>query len=341
MNLNDVAKRAKVSPATVSRVLNNTAGVKSSTRQRVMKAVGELNYQPNLHARTLASGTNRTLGMIVSNLGNQYFFDIFRAVDTAAQREGFEVLVVNTDYSPQHLTASIDLMTGYRVAGLAVIVSEMNIALVEKLSEIKVPVVVSGVEMPDHNLTNIRVNCRRGMERLLEYLQSLGHRRTAFIGHHSQLESIDERRQAFLETAERRSPHLETVVFIDSDSMPGGQQAARDLLASGFNPTAIICVNDVMAVGVLKELRDRGVRVPEDISVTGFDNIGLTEFVSPSLTTVHIPRERIGQLVFENLMGDRDATRDIMIDTDLVLRESTGPAKQGARASKGSIRPKR
>lgn len=334
MNLNDVAKRARVSPATVSRVLNNTAGVKSSTRQRVMKVVGELNYQPNLHARTLARGTNRTIGMIVSNLGNQYFFDIFRTVDQAAQRAGFEVLLVNTDYSPEHLMTNIDLMTGYRVAGLAVIVSEMDAALVEKLCEIKVPVVISGGVVPDSRLTNIRVNCRKGMERLLEYLQGLGHRRTAFIGHHSQLESIDERRRAFLETAERRSPHIETVVFTDSDSMTGGQQAVRDLLASGFDPTAIICVNDVMAIGVLKELRDQGVRVPGDISVTGFDNIGLTEFVSPSLTTVHIPRERIGRLVFENLVRDREhqpAPRDIVIDTDLVLRESTGPVKQGAR----------
>jgi LacI family transcriptional regulator len=328
MKLSDVAKKARVSAATVSRVLNEGAGVRESTRLRVLKAVAELNYRPNLHARSLAArGANRTLGMVVSNLGNPYFYDIYRAVEESARRDGYEILLADTGYLPEQLAASLDSMLGQRVAGLAVIVSEMGRAVVERLAAAGVPVVVSGVETPGHAITNIRVNCRRGMERLLEYLQSLGHRRMAFVGHHSQLESIDERKKAFLDTAKRRARHVETLVFTDSDSFAGGRQAARDLLASGFEPTAVICVNDQMAVGVLKEFSEQGRRVPRDVSVTGFDNTGLAEYAAPALTTVHIPRQRIGEAIYKHLVGGEEfpAGRDLVIDTELVLRESTGP----------------
>src|SRR5437868_3552415 len=126
MNLEEVAKRARVSTSTVSRVLNNIDVVKSSTRARVMKAISDLKYQPNLHARTLAEGRSRTLGMIVSNMENPFFFDIFRVVEAEAHSHGYEVVVAHTDYRSEQLVASVRLMIGRRVAGLAAIVSEME-----------------------------------------------------------------------------------------------------------------------------------------------------------------------------------------------------------------------
>lgn len=135
-----------------------------------------------------------------------------------------------------------------------------------------------------------------------------------------------------METVGRFSPTVQAQVVGGSDGLEGGRQAARELLATGFGPTAIICVNDIMAVGVMRELREQGIRVPEDISVTGFDNIKLAEFCSPTLTTVHIPRENIGRTIFEILAvqktADRLAGREILIDPELVIRESTGIARQ-------------
>jgi len=130
MNLEVVAKRAKVSTATVSRVLNNVGPVKNSTRTRVLKAVEELKYHPNLHARSLAGGQNRTIGMIVSNMENPFFFDIYKAAERDARHNGFEMVIANTDYRADHLVNSIRLMIGRRVAGLAVIVSEMDSDLI-------------------------------------------------------------------------------------------------------------------------------------------------------------------------------------------------------------------
>jgi DNA-binding LacI/PurR family transcriptional regulator len=154
----------------------------------------------------------------------------------------------------------------------------------------------------------------------------------AFLGHHSTLGPISERRKTFLETVARFSPNAEGQIVAAADGLEGGRQAARELLSSGFQPTAILCVNDFMAVGVLRHLRDQGIRVPEDVSVTGFDNIKLAEFCSPALTTVHIPRERIGQTIFGNLVPDQASDRlsgqEILIDPELVVRESTGVVRQ-------------
>src|SRR5216683_4211891 len=187
MNLEKVARRAKVSTATVSRVLNNASVVKSSTRARVMKAIAELKYHPNLHARNLAGGKSRTIGVIASNMENPFFFDIYKTVESDAHAAGYEVVVANTDYRSEQLVASIRLMIGRRVAGLAAIVSEMEPALIDELNDSGIPVVFYDVGAPRKNITNIRVNYRRGIDKVVDYLHSVGHQRLGFIGHHSML----------------------------------------------------------------------------------------------------------------------------------------------------------
>jgi DNA-binding LacI/PurR family transcriptional regulator len=329
MNLEQVARRAKVSTATVSRVLNNTSIVKSSTRARVERAIEELKYHPNLHARNLAGGKSRSLGVIASNMENPFFFDIYKTIESDAHAQGYEVLVANTDYRSEQLVASIRLMIGRRVAGLAVIVSEMEPALIKELAESRIPVVFYDVGQTRQNITNIRVNYRRGIEKVIDYLGSLGHRRLGFVGHHALLGPINERMKAVLD-AVALNPALEVKSTADVDNLEGGRQAMRSLLESGYRPTAVISVNDVMAVGVLRELRERGIRVPQEISVTGFDNVKLSEFCYPALTTVHIPRERIGHIVCERLIPPLNrpvaAESEIVIDPEFVVRESTGPA---------------
>jgi LacI family transcriptional regulator, galactose operon repressor len=331
MSLEEVAKRAKVSAATVSRVLNNLDVVKGSTRARVIKAVAELHYHPNLHARTLAGGRSRTLGIVVSNMENPFFFDVFKSLESNALAVGYEVVAANTDYQPERLLSSIRLMIGRRLAGLAVIVSEMDAELQDLLASQDMPVVFYDVGVPGKRVTNIRVQYRKGIEKVVQYLHNLGHTRMAFIGHHAKLAPLDERRTAFLETVGKYSPHLQATTEADADGPEGGRQATRQLLASGFRPTAIICVNDFTAIGVLRELRESGFRVPGDISVTGFDNIKLSEFCYPALTTVHIPRERIGRTVFDGLLLDQEiqqGAREVVIDPELVVRDSTGVAPE-------------
>lgn len=295
-----------------------------------MRAAEELKYHPNLHARSLARGQSRTLGIILSNMENPFFFDIFRVLESCARARNYESVVANTGYRSEQLVASVRLMIGLRVAGIAAIVSEMDQDLIHTITDSRIPCVFYDVGKPSRNITNVRVDYRKGIEKTVGYLHELGHSRIAFIGHHASLGPINERRSAFQDAVARFAPSAEIHCIDASDGLQGGRQAARDLVSSGFNPSAIVCVNDFMAVGVLRELREQGIRVPADISVTGFDNIALSEFCSPPLTTVHIPRDVIGRTIFEWLVPDakrpRPKGREIVIDPELVVRESAGPA---------------
>jgi len=329
MTLAEVAKRAQVSTATVSRVLNNPSLVREATRQRVLKAAQELKYHPNLHAQTLAGGRSKTIGMIVSNIENPFFLDIFCSLEGTAAENGYEVVVQNTDYRPSRLVACVRSMLGHRLAGLAVIVSEMDPDVIQELTEQDLRIVFYDVGKPARNITKIRVRYGKGMRRTVEYLYSVGHRRMAFVGHHGTLGPLHERRRTFLRTL-AQFPDVEHATASNLDSPAGGRLAARQLLSSGFEPTAVICVNDYMAIGVMRELRDQGFQIPRDVSVTGFDNIELSAFVHPALTTANIPRHRIGEMAFEALVPtDRPGLkqgREILIEPELVLRESSGPA---------------
>jgi DNA-binding LacI/PurR family transcriptional regulator len=329
MTLDQVAKHAGVSTATVSRVLNNAASVRTATRKRVLEAVRELRYYPNIHAQALAGARSRTIGMIVSNLKNPYFLDIFGSLEAIADRNGYEVVVESTGYSTERLVSSVHSMLGRSLLGLSVIVSEMDDSLIEELTQGSLPVVFHDVGRATPNAIHITVDWEKPMQRTVEYLHSLGHRKMAFIGHNESLASLHARRTAFLTTMDTYSKDVEFATEADVDGPEGGRQATRRLLASGFRPTAILCVNDFMALGVLRELNERRIRVPEEISVTGFDNINLSEFTNPPLTTVNIPRERIGRLVFEALVPQSDhaaMNREIVVHADLVIRDSTGAA---------------
>jgi DNA-binding LacI/PurR family transcriptional regulator len=333
MKLEQVARRARVSTATVSRVLNEKARVKEATRVRVLKAIEELNYHPNLHARSLAGGQSRSLGVIVSNIENPFFLDIYKAVELGAHTAGFDAILANTDYRSERLVTSVRLMLGRRVAGLAAIVSEMDAALIQELTNQRIPVVFYDVGSPRRNITNIRVDYRRGMEKLTSYLYNLGHRRLGYVGHHLSLGPIHERLQV-VRDAVARYADVEVASASDADTLEGGRRATRSLLERSPHVTAIVCVNDVMAVGALRELRAQGRRVPDDVSVTGFDNVTLSQFCSPALTSVHIPRDQIGQTICDCLLP-REHTptdREFLIDPELVLRDSTAPPSKAASA---------
>ncbi len=316
---------------TVSRVLNGDENVRTATRSRVQRVIEELKYYPNLHARSLAGGKSKTLGMIVSNLDNPFFLDVYRRFENLALHQGFETVVAASHYDPVRLSAILRSMIGRRVAGIAAIVSETPPELISDFTGFGIPVVVYDFAQSGKRVTNIRSNYEHGMRQVVEYLFSLGHRRMAFIAYPIPLGPTEERRKTFLDTMARLGAEAR-VISTQTDGYAGGREAARELLESGFRVTAILCVNDITAVGVLKELNEREIPVPQQISVTGFDNIQLAQFTIPSLTTVNIPRDRIAELSFENLVAARPsgskAARDFLLEPELILRCSSGRPRE-------------
>ena len=184
------------------------------------------------------------------------------------------------------------------------------------------------------------------MRRIIEYLHELGHRRMAFIGHHTTLAPLNDRKATFLDLAAAYASRVKVMTVASVDAPAGGQNAAREILTSGFRPTAIVCVNDFMALGVLRELAAQGIAVPGDVSVTGFDNIRLAGFVSPALTTAHIPREEIGHRIAQALIpgpdGRYEGGREVLIEAALIVRESTARAsRRGGRRAPSARRRRR
>lgn len=332
MTLARVASKAGVSAATVSRVLSGSATVSAPVRDRVLSVVRQLNYQPNVHAQALAGGRSRTLGMIVSNIENPFFLGIFVSLERLAAQRGYEVVVENTDYRRERLVNSIRSMLQRRVEGLAVIVSEMDASLIDELAAQDVPAVFYDVGKPARNITNIRVRYDRGTLRTAEYLYSLGHRAFGFIGHHSSLGPLQERRRTFIEVMRSLGERVRYETASGPDSPGGGRAALAELLDGTLRPTAILCANDYMAVGVLRELYNRGLSVPGDVSVAGFDNVHFAEYLCPALTTVRIPQRQIGQLAFEALLLNTPGRpSEIVIEPELIVRESTGSAPRRRR----------
>jgi len=215
---------------------------------------------------------------------------------------------------------------GRRVAGLAIAVSEtLPKELLASVAS-RVPTVCFNTGEGDEDIARIHLNARKGIRKLVEHLYSLGHRRMAYIGYQRSLKTTEERLEAFLNHANRLGiEHMEIGVE-EQDSWEGGRDAVRELVKRGFNASAVVCVNDITAFGVLRELCNSNISVPGDVSVTGFDNIAISEFSCPSLTTVHIPREHVARMMLKMLTSNNDALmlKEYMVDPEIVIRESTG-----------------
>lgn len=327
MRIEEVAKLAQVSTATVSRVLNNEPIVKDATRERVMKVVEELNFHPNMMARSLAGGRNRNIGLIVSDIQNPFFLDIYKSLEKEARAQGYEVIVANTHNCRDQLASSLRLMAGQRVAGLAAIISEMEPSLVDELRAYGIPVVLYDVTAQRRNISNVRVNYKEGMEHLAACLYRLGHRRWALAGNQGAPMQTMARVEAALHAV---SGYPDVTIRTESgaDTLEGGRQAASALFSSGPPFTALLCMSDLMALGALREIRERGMRIPHDISVTGFDDIELAQYSCPPLTSVRVPREQIGQRIWEVLdpSSRMQVENRIFVVPELVVRGSIGPA---------------
>jgi len=333
MTLREVAKLAGVSIATASRVMNTPEMVREPTRTRVAEAAKTLKYQPNRHAQSLVGGVTRVLGVIVSNVANPFFADILQALERRATEHDYELVLESTDYRPARLDAALNRMLNRGLAGVAVAASESDASVVARLAASGRPTaILDDAGGRDDGVTRIALRYDQSMRRAVEYLHSLGHRRMGFVSHHASLDPLRERGSSF-ETTVRGFSGVEFATAAGTDSPSGGRQALRSMLDSGFRPTAVLAVNDFMAVGALRELRDSGFEVPRDVSLIGFDNIELAEYLSPALTTINIPRRQIGEIIFDALTrapkkGDPFGRR-IQLDPELVLRDSTAPAFTG------------
>jgi LacI family transcriptional regulator len=332
VSIQDVAKRAGVSIATVSRVLSGSAAVRPATVEKVKCAIAELNYVPNSSARSLSSGKGGLFGVIISDITNPFFPDLIHTFDEFAVQYNRQAIFSNTNYSPRRAELCIRNMLERNVEGLAVMTSEMSPHLLDQVRTRGIPVVCLDYDLPECNIGNILVNYSQGIHQALDHLTLLGHKRIGFIAGPGHLASALRRRDAFLESLAEKSVHFEPRWIAGSNHrVDGGYNAMRRILTEQVRPTAILASNDLTAIGAISAIHDAGLQVPRDISVVGFDDIDMSANFVPPLTTVRLSRREIASAAFFYLYAashaDTPLTTEHRIDTQLVIRRSAaGPA---------------
>ena len=331
MDILEVARRSGVSTATVSRVLNSSNKVREETAERVRKAIRELQYRPNTSARSLRSGRSNLFGLLVSDIRNPFFPDLIEHFEYLAGQHGIDVTFVNTGYSEERFDNGVRRLLERGVDGIAILTSEVSKAAVTMIKEAGTPVVFLNQPGVKSQFQNIVVDYVNAFRDAIEHLRMLGHQRIGFVAGPPNLSSAVRRRDAFLSALDQCRLKLDTDCLFEGDhKLTGGRYAAERIFAMTKPPTAVICSNDMTAVGVLQVARLQGRNIPEELSLVGFDDLLLTEVVLPALTTLHLSRREIATRSFFALQAMRDRTaapQMSVIVPHLVIRNSTAPLK--------------
>jgi DNA-binding LacI/PurR family transcriptional regulator len=330
MNIKQVAAQAGVSASTVSRTINRPQKVDAETAERVWRAIRLSNYIPNGQARALVSGRSRIFGLIISDISNPFFPELVKSFDRAATRHNYDVLVASTDYRVDRLSTCVAKMIERQVDGLAIMTSELDRQHLDELYRRQLPMVFLDWGETTPLVSRIVVDYERGVSDAIRHLASLGHRKIAFISGPLALKSIHSRQRAFLKCLrELNIPSFKQVAMEGNHRVDGGEAVMRALLAQTDRPTAVLAASDLTAIGALHAIRAAGLEVPQDISLIGFDDIELSQYTHPPLTTIRLSREELGREAFDVLYRCAEGTtvegQEIQIVTYLVLRESTGP----------------
>ncbi len=331
--LEDVAKLAGVSTATVSRCLNSPERVIGATRIRVKNAVDELGYSPNFGARILAAKRTNTIGAIIPTMENAIFARGIQAFQEELGKHGITLLVASSSYQPDLEEEQIRTLTARGADALLLIGHDRAPEVYDYLERRRVPYLIAWAFNEDYGALSIGFKNRDSMRLLAEQVIDLGHHRIGVISADRKFnDRARERAEGILQAMENRgldadaAPIIETVFSIES-----GGKAFQDLMALEHPPTAVMCGNDVLAVGALAMARQIGLSVPGDVSITGFDDIELARITEPQITTVHVPHREMGGRAAHILAGmlNGDVPRDsVQLETNIIHRGSLGPVKK-------------
>jgi LacI family transcriptional regulator len=327
--IKDVALRAGVSVSTVSHVVNGTRKISASTQERVDEAIRELAYVPSAVARSLKSNTTRTLGMLIPNSSNPYFAEIVRMVEDRCFGAGYTLILCNTDDEPKRQGIYLQVLAERRIDGLIVVSTGGDESLPKMLARLRIPIVLLDREISNQACDLVETAHMQGGLLATRHLVSLGHRRIACIGGPAGLAPSEQRiagwRLGLAEAGLNVNTHL---LWQGGFTSQGGYEAMHAMLRIQPAPTAVFVCNDLMAIGAMRAAHENDVRVPDALSIVGFDDIELSSFASPPLTTVAQPKQRMGALavdmLLERIEGRRHDARKVVLQPELRVRASTG-----------------
>jgi LacI family transcriptional regulator len=346
VDIRDVARRARVSTATVSRTVNQITTVDAQLAKRVWKAIEELGYYPNRQARALVSGKSRTFGLVVSEITNPFFPEIVQTFETLAVEQNYEILLTSTIHDPKRMELAVRRMIEQRVDGVAILTFGMEDALLEHLRFRNLPLVFVDVGPKAPRVSNIRVDYADGIRQAVQHLAALRHEQIGFVTGPLKLKSALARKDAFEGSMREIGLPVRTEFIVEGDHrLEGGKRALQNLSRLRDRPTALLCSNDMTAIGVIRQAFELGIEVPQELSVIGFDDIRMADFMIPPLTTVQMSQTELARLAFDALLQEvkreipaADGT-EYLLRTRLILRKSTafpqGNSQERSRSTQG------
>lgn len=341
MTVKDVAARAGVHPSTVSRALSaGTGRVSSELVTRVLSAAKELSYRPNRVARALRMERSSSIGMLIPDISNPAYPPLVRGVEDVLRESGIMVLLASTDNDPRREAAVVGVMIDHRVDGLLLATATREYPPLQDVLAAKIPVILLNRSTDDLSVPLVRGDDEKGIQLAVKHLKALGHEKIAHLAGTDTVSNGYDRRRAFIHSMQEAglSPDAKAIVSADlfrgSVGVDLGAALTRELLGRGVPFTAIIAANDLLAVGCYDVLKSNGIRIPEDVSVIGYNDVDLVDRLSPPLTTVRHPLYdigvRAGRLILERIAGVENEAMVIALATMLVVRGSTAPPNRAA-----------
>ncbi len=335
MNVSEIAKLAKVSTATVSRTINRVPTVDPVLARRVWRVIDRVGYFPNTHARTLVQGHSRIIGLMVSDTIS--FSDMVQRFAELSGEHGYEVLLSPILGDWRRLDVAARRFIERRVDGVAILTFRRETSLVEAFRRNKVPLFALELGSEDRLSTTIRINYEHGIRQAVQHLAALRHTRIAFVSGPADLNAAVDRKIAFESCIREIGLDIASAPFVEGDhTIEGGIKAMATLANLNCPPSAVVCSNDLTAIGVMREAFLRGLHVPRNLSVIGIDDIATARVMTPPLTTVDISQIEIAEAAFRALGLSAEAEDDgslrqqYVVKTKLVLRGSTAIAPDRA-----------
>jgi LacI family transcriptional regulator len=332
ISIREVAAHAGVSVGTVSNVLNRPEVVAESTRDRVLTAIEALGFVRNESARQLRAGRSRMIGLVVLDVANPFFTDVARGVEDEASQSGWAVIMCNSDEQLDRESAYVDLLEQHRVQGILITPVTDEEDRLARLQARGTPVILVDRRSPSGNQCSVAVDDVLGGDLAVSHLLAAGHERIAFVGGPVSLRQVADRREGAWRALSRLGASSDDLILIETsaNNVAAGKSAGTQIAATGAvdRPTAVFCANDLIALGVLQEMTQSGIRVPEDVAIVGYDDVDFAAAAAVPLSSVRQPRQQIGQtaaqLLLDEVLGQQTHKhRQVIFQPELEIRRSS------------------
>ncbi len=344
-SIKDIAKLARVSHPTVSRALQYSPLVNPKTAERIRKIAEESGYRASAVARGLVTRQTRTIGLVVTTVADPFTSEVVSGIEQTANDHGYSVFLADSNADPEREKRVVQSFAERRVDGIIVTSSRVGALYLPLLSEMRVPIILVNDQHPGAFVHSVMISNFEGSQAVAAHLAGLGHRRIAYLGDQFGYQSDTERFAGYRAALDAARIRFARELVVHGDGKPeAAMRAMEALLELRIPPTAVCCYNDMSALGAMRSIRLRGLRIPEDISVAGFDDLFIAAYTEPPLTTVRQPMRRMGQMAMEHLLmliSGAETVVKIKVQSELIVRQSTAGVKIPPARNSQTLRDRR